>query len=223
MSRYIRFGGRICNTSRSGIVPGGNLPHGRPRTEVGARPARPAAEVDRRGGRLRRNADPRLPWWRVRRRRFARRRRSWRSDIRDVVEAKLNAMLASNPRRMDFYGRYLEIVAEYNNEKHRATIEDTFQKFLAFAASLDAETERAGRAAAHLGRPSGVFSERSAWIIPLQQKGTLPKGLRAPAGEPQKRRVRNRLESPHGRRKSRRPRPHNTGWRPSRGRVKGRG
>ena len=52
-------------------------------------------------------------------------------------------MLANNPQRMDFYKRYQEIVADYNREKDRVTVEDTFAKLMALASSLDAEQKRA--------------------------------------------------------------------------------
>jgi len=64
-------------------------------------------------------------------------------EIRDIVEAKLQAMLARNPERMDFYKRYQEIVADYNREKDRVTIEETFARLLAFSQGLDAEQRRA--------------------------------------------------------------------------------
>lgn len=64
-------------------------------------------------------------------------------DIRDVVEAKLALMLQGNPLRMDYYKRYQEIVADYNREKDRATVEDTFAQLVQLAASLDAEQRRA--------------------------------------------------------------------------------
>ena len=64
-------------------------------------------------------------------------------DIRDVVEKKLAQMLANNPMRMDFYKKYQEIIADYNREKDRATVEATFAKLVALAASLDAEQKRA--------------------------------------------------------------------------------
>ena len=47
-------------------------------------------------------------------------------DIRDVVEKKLAQMLAQNPQRMDYYKKYQEIIADYNREKDRVTIEETF-------------------------------------------------------------------------------------------------
>lgn len=51
-------------------------------------------------------------------------------DIRKVIEEKLARMIAQNPQRMDYYRKYQEIVAEYNREKDRVTIEETFARFL---------------------------------------------------------------------------------------------
>lgn len=64
-------------------------------------------------------------------------------DIRDVVEKKLAQMLSRNPLRMDYYKKYQEIIADYNREKDRATVEDTFAQLIALAESLDAEQLRA--------------------------------------------------------------------------------
>ncbi|MBL7038658.1 MAG: DUF3387 domain-containing protein [Pirellulaceae bacterium] len=64
-------------------------------------------------------------------------------DIRDVVEQKLQAMLARNPMRMDYYKKYQEIIADYNREKDRVTVEETFAKLVELASSLDAEQRRA--------------------------------------------------------------------------------
>ena len=64
-------------------------------------------------------------------------------DIRDVVEHKLGQILARNPMRMDYYKKYQEIIADYNREKDRATVEDTFAQLVALAASLDTEQRRA--------------------------------------------------------------------------------
>ena len=71
------------------------------------------------------------------------RKKTTLKDIRDVIEAKLKAMLARNPQRMDFYKRYQEIIADYNREKDRVTIEETFARLMAFSQSLDAEQRRA--------------------------------------------------------------------------------
>lgn len=64
-------------------------------------------------------------------------------DIRELVEKKLALMLQQNPLRMDYYRKYAEIVADYNREKDRVTIEDTFAKLIELAKSLDEEQRRA--------------------------------------------------------------------------------
>jgi type I restriction enzyme R subunit len=64
-------------------------------------------------------------------------------DIRQLVEKKLAQMLASNPQRMDYYKKYSEIIADYNREKDRVTIEETFAKLIDFMKGLDAEQLRA--------------------------------------------------------------------------------
>jgi type I restriction enzyme R subunit len=71
------------------------------------------------------------------------RKRATLQDIRDVVEKKLLEMLARNPLRMDYYRKYQEIIADYNREKDRATIEQTFAQLIDLARSLDAEQKRA--------------------------------------------------------------------------------
>ena len=72
-----------------------------------------------------------------------RRKHAALQDIRDVVGKKLAQMLAHNPMRMDYYKKYQEIIADYNREKDRATVEATFAQLVALAASLDAEQRRA--------------------------------------------------------------------------------
>ena len=64
-------------------------------------------------------------------------------DIRQIVEQKLAEMLKRNPQRMDYYKRYQEIIADYNREKDRATIEETFTKLADLVGSLDKEQRRA--------------------------------------------------------------------------------
>ncbi|WP_291606108.1 type I restriction enzyme endonuclease domain-containing protein [Bradyrhizobium sp.] len=64
-------------------------------------------------------------------------------DIRDVVEKKIEQMLARNPTRMDYYKKYQEIIADYNREKDRVTVEETFAKLVELANNLDAEQKRA--------------------------------------------------------------------------------
>ena len=64
-------------------------------------------------------------------------------DIRELVEKKLAQMLAGNPMRMDYYKKYQQIVADYNREKDRVTVEQTFAQLVDLANSLDAEQRRA--------------------------------------------------------------------------------
>ncbi len=63
-------------------------------------------------------------------------------DIRDIVEEKLASLLAQNPLRMDYYKKYQSIIADYNREKDRATVEETFARVAHLAAELDAEAQR---------------------------------------------------------------------------------
>ncbi len=73
------------------------------------------------------------------------RKRAALQNIRDVVEKKLAQMLAWNSMRMDYYKKYQEIIADYNREKDRVTVEDTFAKLIELANSLDAEQRRAAK------------------------------------------------------------------------------
>ena len=64
-------------------------------------------------------------------------------DIREMVEQKLAQMLANNPLRMNYEKKYQEIIAAYNADKDRATVEDTFARLMDLASSLDEEQRRA--------------------------------------------------------------------------------
>ena len=64
-------------------------------------------------------------------------------DIREIVEQRLAEMLARNPSRMDYQQKYEEIVADYNLEKDRVTIEETFRRLTELMGELDAEQRRA--------------------------------------------------------------------------------
>lgn len=64
-------------------------------------------------------------------------------DIRQIVEEKLAQMLAANPLRMNYEKKYQEIIAAYNQDKDRATVEDTFAKLMDLANSLSDEQRRA--------------------------------------------------------------------------------
>ena len=51
-------------------------------------------------------------------------------NLKDAIEKRLARMLAQNPLRTNFQKRYEEIVAEYNGEKDRVTIETTFEALM---------------------------------------------------------------------------------------------
>ena len=63
-------------------------------------------------------------------------------DIRELVEKKLAQMLAQNPLRMDYYKKYQMIVADYNREKDRATVEETFAMLAKLVSEMDEELQR---------------------------------------------------------------------------------
>lgn len=66
-------------------------------------------------------------------------------EIRLLVEQKLAQMLQQNPLRMDFYQRYTQIIAEYNSDKDRVTVEDTFERLIVLIEGMNTEQERAVR------------------------------------------------------------------------------
>ena len=90
-------------------------------------------------------------------------------DIRDIVEKKLAEMLARNPMRMDYQIKYEEIVAAYNAEKDRTSVEEAFRRLVELMASLDEEQQRAAREG---------LSENELAIFDLLQKEGLDKTAR---------------------------------------------
>jgi len=84
-------------------------------------------------------------------------------DIRDIVERKLAEMLARNPTRMDYQRKYEDIVADYNREKDRTTIEQTFRRLVELVNSLDEEQKRASR--------EGLREDELALFDLLQKEG----------------------------------------------------
>jgi len=66
-------------------------------------------------------------------------------NLRQAIEQKLQRLLQQNPLRTDFQRHYEEIIAEYNREKDRVTIEQTFEALLKFVRELDEEENRAVR------------------------------------------------------------------------------
>jgi type I restriction enzyme, R subunit len=65
------------------------------------------------------------------------------NDLRQVIEEKLAQMLAFNPLRMNYEKKYQEVIAAYNADKDRATVEETFARLMDLAGALDTEQRRA--------------------------------------------------------------------------------
>ena len=65
--------------------------------------------------------------------------------LKHTVEQRLRRLLARNPLRTDFQQHYEQIVAEYNREKDRVTIERTFEELLKLVQELEEEESRALR------------------------------------------------------------------------------
>ena len=66
-------------------------------------------------------------------------------NLKGAIEKRLARMLAQNPLRTDFQQHYEKLVADYNREKDRVTIEKTFEALLKLVAELDDEQARALR------------------------------------------------------------------------------
>ena len=66
-------------------------------------------------------------------------------ELKTQIERRLAQMVAQNPLRMDLYHQYLAIIAHYNNETDRVTIEQTFEELLNLLQRMGAEEARAVR------------------------------------------------------------------------------
>ena len=75
----------------------------------------------------------------------SRRKNTTVQNLKQAVEQKLQRLLSQNPLRTDFQQHYEEIVAAYNREKDRVTIERTFEALIKLVRELDEEEKRAAR------------------------------------------------------------------------------
>lgn len=66
-------------------------------------------------------------------------------NLKQAIETRLNRLLQQNPLRTNLQHHYEQIVADYNREKDRVTIEQTFAALLRFVEELDEEEHRAVR------------------------------------------------------------------------------
>ena len=63
-------------------------------------------------------------------------------DLDELIRARIDALLFTNPDRINYYERYQEIITSYNSEQDRATIEKTFMDLMDLASSMDQEQQR---------------------------------------------------------------------------------
>lgn len=75
----------------------------------------------------------------------SRRKNTTVQNLKQAIERRLQRLLQQNPLRTDFQQHYEQIVAEYNREKDRVTIERTFEALLKLVQELDEEENRAVR------------------------------------------------------------------------------
>jgi len=66
-------------------------------------------------------------------------------NLKAAIEQRLQRLLQQNPLRTDFQRHYEGIVAEYNREKDRVTIEKTFEALMRFMDGMSEEESRAVR------------------------------------------------------------------------------
>ncbi len=64
-------------------------------------------------------------------------------SLKQAVEDRLQRLLQQNPLRTDFQRHYEEIIEEYNREKDRVTIEQTFEALIKLVQELNEEENRA--------------------------------------------------------------------------------
>ena len=63
-------------------------------------------------------------------------------DLEEVIQQKLDRMLFANPKRINYYECYQQIINDYNSEQDRATIEKTFMDLIDLAGQMNQEEQR---------------------------------------------------------------------------------
>lgn len=82
--------------------------------------------------------------------------------LQERIEARLQLMMRVNPGRVNFYERYLKIIAEFNRDKDDAEIQRVFEDLLRLHDSLDTEELRYLR--------EGFTSEKELAVFDLLSK-----------------------------------------------------
>jgi type I restriction enzyme R subunit len=63
-------------------------------------------------------------------------------DIQELLQERIAQMLSQNPRRVNFYEKYQEIIHEYNQEQNQVNIEQTFEELMQLSTQLTEEEKR---------------------------------------------------------------------------------
>lgn len=87
-------------------------------------------------------------------------------NLKEAIEKRVTRLLMQNPLRTDFQQHYECIIAEYNREKDRVTVEKTFEELIKFVTILSEEEKRAVEEG---------LTEESLAIFDLLKKNTLQK------------------------------------------------
>jgi type I restriction enzyme R subunit len=66
-------------------------------------------------------------------------------NLKDAIDKRLERMIRQNPTRTNFEEKYRELINEYNLEKDRVTIEQTFEALIRFVQDLEDEDSRSIR------------------------------------------------------------------------------
>ena len=63
-------------------------------------------------------------------------------DLEDMLKEQVSGMIAVNPKRVDFYDRYMKIIEDHNAEQDKASIEKVFMELMDLSKSLSEEEKR---------------------------------------------------------------------------------
>ena len=63
-------------------------------------------------------------------------------DLEEVIQQRLDGMMRTNPSRINYYERYQAIIADYNAQQDRATIEKTFLELMDLVHEMEEEEKR---------------------------------------------------------------------------------
>lgn len=63
-------------------------------------------------------------------------------DLQSLIEQRLAKMMRENPLRINYYERYHEIIAEYNEDNKKDAIAVIFENLMKFVSELDEEQKR---------------------------------------------------------------------------------